>query len=76
MKTIKKYTAIRLQTSNVDDIVKVNLTYGEIDGSYYSRNYPKEEFDSEEDALEYAYKTDNWANWLILPFISFNNYEL
>jgi hypothetical protein len=31
-------------------------------------------FETEQAALEYAYKMDKYADWLILPKISFNNF--
>ncbi len=74
MKYTKKYTAIQLGIETVNDNVNINLTFGEITGPYYSRDYPKQEFDTEEDALEYAHKTDKYARWIIVPLIIFNNY--
>jgi hypothetical protein len=74
MTIIKKYTAIQLKTETVNDDVNIKLTYGEITGPYYSRNSPDEEFDTEEEAIKYAFKTNKWANWLILPVIKFDNY--
>lgn len=56
MNIIKKYTAMQIGTQTVNDNVKVSLEYGEITGPYYSQEYPKEEFDTEEEAIEYAYK--------------------
>lgn len=77
MKIIKKYTAIKLETETVGDneFQNVKLTYGAIGGPYYSRDYPTEEFDTEEEALEYAYKTDKYARWLVIPFVKFDNYS-
>lgn len=73
MKVIKKYTAV--QISAVSDLnteqVKVKLKYGNIEGPYYSQTYPEEEFDTETEALEYAYKYNKYANWLILPISRF-----
>lgn len=74
MKIFKQYTAIQLKTKSVDDTVEVKLKYGEITGPYYSKDYPKEIHDSEEEAIEYAYKTDKWATWLIVPVIQFDNF--
>ena len=75
MKIIKKYTAIQLRTENVDDKVNLKLTYGDITGPYYSLDYPEEEFDTEEEATEYAYKTNQWISWLIIPIIKFDNFD-
>lgn len=74
MKVIKKYTAIKVFTKTVDDEVKIDLTYGMIDGPYYSREHPEEIFDTEEEAIEHAYKTSKYQRWLIVPIIQFDNY--
>jgi hypothetical protein len=74
MKYTKKYTAIQLGIETVNDNVSIKLAFGEITGPYYSRDYPKQEFDTEEDALEYAYKTDKYTRWIIIPLIIFDNY--
>jgi len=74
MNPIKMYTAIKLSTRTVDDTVEPKLTYGEINGPYYSREYPSESFTTEEEAIDYAYKTDKCAKWLILPVVTFDNY--
>jgi hypothetical protein len=72
MKPIQKYTAIKLGSKVMpDDTVKVKLSYGDISGAYY----PTEEFDTEREAIEYGYEIDKWARWLILPVITFNNFE-
>jgi hypothetical protein len=67
MKIIKKYTAIQVRTTEVDQRVNVNLTYGEIGGPYYFRKYPETEFDTEEDAIKYAYEINKYETWLIVP---------
>lgn len=73
MKVIRKYTAIKLGTVNVDDNIEVRLSYGEIDGPYYSRVYPSKEFDSEDEAMKHAYIADKYATWLIVPIINFDD---
>lgn len=73
MKLIKKYTAIQLGTKTVRDVVKINLEYGEIKGPYYDTTRPREEFDTEEDAIKYAYEFDKYAKWIIVPIIKFDN---
>lgn len=74
MKLIKKFTAIQLHTQHVDDQVRIELSYGGITGPYYSRDYPEEEFDTEDEAIEYAYKQNPWARWMIVPIIRFDNF--
>ncbi|HWY36078.1 MAG TPA: hypothetical protein VNX68_15645 [Nitrosopumilaceae archaeon] len=71
MIVIKKYTAIRLNTTKVDDEIKLDLTYGSVEGPYYNQRSPDEEFDTEEAAIAYAYEKDKCARWLILPIIRF-----
>lgn len=73
MKIIKKYTAIQLSTKTVNDNIDIELSYGHIDGPYYDRIYPQEEFDTEEEALEYAYEKDKYIRWLIVPLIRFEH---
>ncbi len=73
MKIIKKYTVIQLQTQNIDNEVKIELTYGTKTGSHYNLQYPKEEHDSEEEAIEWAYNNYKYATYLILPIIRFED---
>lgn len=75
MKKIKKYIALKINTKTVDDNVEVDLVYGSISGPYYDRTEPDKEFDTEEEAEEYAYKMDKYSDWLVLPKISFDNFE-
>lgn len=73
METITKYTAIKVGSQRVDDEQMVELSFGRISGSYYSREYPETEFDTEQEAVEYAFKQNKYDNWLILPIIQFVN---
>ena len=71
MKIIKKYTAIQIETNTVNRTVKIELEYGEIEGPYYSQERPETEFDTEDEALEYAHKKNKYATWLIVPIVKF-----
>ena len=73
MKIIKKFTAIQLETKKVDYEIQIALTYGNMEGPNYNVTYPKQEFDSEEEAIEYAYKNYKYGNYLILPIVRFDN---
>ena len=75
MKIIKKFTAIQVRTEKLDDSVRVKLTYGETSGAYYSRVYPQQEHDTEEEAYKHAFELDKWATWLIVPIIRFDNFD-
>ena len=75
MKAIRKYTAIQLGTETVNGKVNVKLTFGEITGLYYNTTHPKEEFDTEDEAIEYAYNFDKWGRWLIVPVVRFDNFD-
>jgi len=75
MKLIKKFTAIHLGTTVTNDEVLVRLSFGTIEGPYYSRESPDEEFGTEEEAVEYAFKESPYGRWLILPIVRFDNYE-
>jgi hypothetical protein len=74
MEIIKKYTALQLRTTQKDDKISAKLEYGEIRGPYYSQIEPEFEFDTEQEAYEYAFKTDPYLTWLVLPIIRFNNF--
>ena len=74
MITVKKYTAIQLGTEKINDYIKVVLGYGEITGPHYDETHPIEEFDTEDEAIEYAYKKDKWSRWLIVPLIRFDTF--
>lgn len=74
MEIIKKYTAIQIFTDNVNDEIKVKLSYGDVTGPYYDLQYPQEEFDTEEEAYEYAHKKNEYSAWLIVPIVRFSNY--
>jgi hypothetical protein len=74
MKVIKKYTAIQVHTKTVDDTVKVDLKYGDMSGPYYSRSSPEQTFDTEEEAIAWAYEFGKWEDWLIVPLIRFDNH--
>lgn len=69
----KKYTPIQLGTTTTDNSVNIKLFYGNITGPYYSQTHPEEEFDTEDEAIEYAYKINKYGRWLILPLIQFND---
>lgn len=73
MKIIRKYTAIILEYKTVNKEQKIKLTYGDISGPYYDETSPTKEFDSEQEAVDYAYKFDPYSKWIIIPTIEFNN---
>lgn len=75
MKLIKKYTAIQLETTEVDHELKVDLTYGSMEMNWGGYDHPDEIHDTEEEAIEYAYKTGKYAKWLILPVVSFDTWR-
>tara|TARA_R110000796_G_scaffold97757_1_gene204994 strand:+ start:3139 stop:3360 length:222 start_codon:yes stop_codon:yes gene_type:complete len=71
MNVKRKYTAIKIGTKTVDDTIKVTLEYGEITGPYYSQEYPEEVFDTEEEAIAYAYEFCSYSRWMIVPIVTF-----
>lgn len=75
MKIIRKYTAIQILTKKVNQNIEVDLSFGEIEGPYYDQTYPEQEFDTEEEAIKYAYKKDKWSEWLIIPKIKFDRFD-
>jgi hypothetical protein len=72
MKVEKKYTAIRIRTKTVNDIIKLSLEYGEITGTHYSQEYPEEVFETEQEAIAYAYKSCEYSRWMIVPIVTFD----
>ena len=60
-------------TSTINDTVKVSFEYGDIEGSYYDEQRPKEEFDTEEEAIKWAYEYSKYSRWVIVPLITFQN---
>lgn len=75
MKIIKKYTAIQLGVETVNDNVNIKLSFGEITGPHYSQTRPTEEFDTEDEAIEYSYKFNKWGRWLIIPVVRFDFFD-
>ena len=71
MEIIKKFTAIQINTKKVDNTVIAEFEYGRISGAYYDITEPETEFDTEQDAIKWAYKEDKYADWLILTKVSF-----
>ena len=68
MKIIKKYVAIQINTSTINDEYVPTFTYGDSNFDYRIRV----EFDSEEEAINYAYSISKYKNWLIVPLIKFD----
>ena len=73
MKVKRKYTAMQIGTKTVNDTVKVSLEYGEITGPYYSQEHPTEVFDTEDEAIAYAYKYCKYCKWMIVPIVTFED---
>lgn len=71
MKVERKFTIMQILTKTVNDTVKVSLEYGEITGSHYNQEHPTEIFDTEDDAINYAYKQCKYSRWIIVPIVSF-----
>lgn len=63
----KTFIALQVDTGNTDDTITAYLKVGEVEGPYYNRTYPEEEFDTEEEALEWAMTHNEYARWIILP---------
>jgi len=73
IKIVKKYTAMQIVTQTINDTLKVSLEYGDIEGPYYNKTYPQEEFDTEKEAIEWAYEHNKWVKWMIVPIVAFKN---
>lgn len=73
MNVIRKYTAIQIDTRTVDRTVVPTFEYGRISGAYYSEEYPREEFDTEEEAIKWAYEESEYSRWMIVPIVTFEH---
>ena len=71
METIKKFTAIQVGSKKINRTIKPTFEYGVVSGPYYDEQHPKEEFDTEEEAIEWAYNENPFGRWMILPIITF-----
>lgn len=70
-KLVKKYSLIRIDPLRVNNTLKIELTYGDVEGYSDSLSIPKE-FDTEEDALNFLLENSQtmWGNWIIVPMYS------
>lgn len=64
-----------ISSKKVNDNVEAVMDFGRIEGPYYDEETPEEEFDTEKEAIEHAYKKEKYANWLILPLVKFDNFK-
>ena len=62
-----------LNTKKVNDNIQVEFEYGDIKGPYYSEEHPKQEFETEEEAIKYAYEFEKYGRWVVIPIIYFDN---
>lgn len=70
---IKKFTAIQIDASKINNNLSISLNYGKTQGPYYEEVDPTTEFDTEDEAVKYAEKFDKYATWLILPIVRFTH---
>ena len=75
MKLKKRYTAIQLGTKTIDNVVEPTFEHGGISGPYYDEQHPTLEFDTEEEAIKWAYKESSYSRWIIVPIIDFTEHE-
>lgn len=71
MKIVKKYVAIQIDKSKIDDKLVPNFKHG--DYKYYD-DYIQTLFDTEDEAIKWAYDENEWGNWMIVPVIKFDNF--
>lgn len=74
MKYKKQYCAVHLETVQSNDKFDVNLSFGRDSGGYNGYSSPAQWFDSEQEAIEFAYSENKWQDWSILTRISFDNF--
>ena len=75
MKVEKKYTAMQIGRRQVNSTIEVSLSHGDIQGSYYNETHPKETFETEEEAIEWAYEHCKYSRWMIVPIVEFNAFD-
>lgn len=68
MKVIKKYIVVNEKLNKINESVSLDMKIGDRDASLYSRM-----FDTEEQAVNWAYQEDKWDGYIILTHISFDN---
>ena len=73
MKIEKKYTAIQIGSKRVNRTVEPTFIFGRISGPYYDEDPPREEFDTEEEAIKWAYKESEYSRWMIVPIVTFKD---
>ena len=59
-KIIKKFTLIRIKTHEEYYEMKVELTYGDINGYWDMLEYPQQIFDTEDEAIAYLKDNENY----------------
>ena len=63
MKTRKKYRILKISISTINGSQVGTLNMDEEDS-----------FDTEEEAIKWAFKQDKWGDWMIITHISFDNF--
>lgn len=77
MEIRKRYIAFQVDDNDakydlkVGDELQPTFSYGRIGGYYDCREYPTTTFDTEEQAIKYAWETSKHGDWVILPVIDF-----
>lgn len=49
-----------------------NVINGDTQGVFDMSKY--DEFDTEEEAIDFAFENGKWSTWTIIPLISFDNF--
>lgn len=73
MKQIKKFIPVQLRENYTADTIKADLCYGSIMYHLGKTNIYREEFFTENEAIQHAYEANRWAEWVILPIVRFDN---
>lgn len=71
MRYQKVYIALQVMKHDVDGRTDATFSFGHIGGPHYSRDYPDKTFDTEDEAIEWAYEHNKYAEWIIVPKIEF-----
>lgn len=73
MSIVKSFHLLEVNEKRIDNEKTIKLSYGSVNDwehSYRSQTV----FNTEQEAIEYAYKENKYADWVILPVISFHNF--
>lgn len=70
----KQFMLLYPMTKKVNDDIIVDFEAAHISGPYYDEETSEYIFHTEQEAVEYACKDTNVANFIVVPYYSYRNY--